>query len=77
MVITKGGSEAGEEGEIEPETPPDADHEEDDRLWFKHPKAIRKAIRQEMWNSSLKKQPPKYGFSLQTWGSSSGKKLHL
>ncbi|KAL0661218.1 hypothetical protein Bca4012_098055 [Brassica carinata] len=77
VVITKGSSEVGEEGEIEPETPPDADHEEDERLWFKHPKAIRKAIRQEMWNSTFKKQPPKHGFSLRTWGSTSRKKLHL
>lgn len=56
----------------------DVDPEEDDRLWFKHPKAVRRALRQEaLWKTSLLKAPPKNDFSFRTRGFSSGKKSPL
>ncbi|KAH0923395.1 hypothetical protein HID58_023413 [Brassica napus] len=48
-----------EEKVSEPDSPPGGDPEEDERMWFKHPKAVRKAIRQELWRSSLMEQPYK------------------
>lgn len=66
-------SEVLEEEEIsEPASPDCYDHEEDERLWFKHPKAIRKAVRQKMWQESISKQSPRKSSLLRTWGSSSG-----
>ncbi|KAG2256529.1 hypothetical protein Bca52824_075823 [Brassica carinata] len=54
------------------------DPEEDNTLWFKHPKAVRRALRQEaLWKASLLKKPPKDDFSLRTRGFSSGKKSPL
>ncbi|XP_033138767.1 uncharacterized protein LOC117129308 [Brassica rapa] len=66
-----------EEEENEPKTPSGDDREEDERLWFKHPKAVRKAIRQELWHSTIKKQPPKSAFSFRNWGSASMKTHNL
>lgn len=57
---------------------PEVDTEEDDRMWFKHPKAVRRALRQEaLWKSSLLKTPPKNDFSFRTRGFSSGKRSPL
>ncbi|CAF2097204.1 unnamed protein product [Brassica napus] len=66
-----------EEKVSEPDSPPGGDPEEDERMWFKHPKAVRKAIRQELWRSSLMEQPHKEASSVRTWGSSSGRKIPL
>ena len=66
-----------EEEESEPRTPSGDENEEEERLWFKHSKAVRKAIRQELWHSTMKKQPPRSVFSIRTWGSTSRKMQNL
>ncbi|KAH0926685.1 hypothetical protein HID58_018941, partial [Brassica napus] len=50
-----------EEVVSEPESPGvGIDPDEDERVWFKHPKAVRKALRQNLWKASLlEKTPPK------------------
>ncbi|CAH8384341.1 unnamed protein product [Eruca vesicaria subsp. sativa] len=68
-----------EEDEVEPVSPlgVDLDPDDDERMWFKHPKAVRKAIRQKLWNSTLKVQPHKEGLSVRSRGFSSGTKFPL
>lgn len=57
-----------EEAEVEEiQDQHDFDPDDDDRLWFKHPKAVRRALRQRaLWKASQLKTPPKNDFAFRT-----------
>lgn len=63
-----------EEVVSEPESPGvGIDPDEDERVWFKHPKAVRKALRQNLWKASLlEKTPPKDSSILSRGATSTG-----
>ena len=78
VLVEVAAAEASEEEEVvsEPASPGD-DPEDDERLWFKHPKAIRKAIRHELWHASQSAKTPPKGFSIWSRGSATRKKFPL